>query len=154
MGQRWGFSTFFRPISISCPYFVAPLLPVVFHIDMAAYMRNTKARSAKAVFERRVALVQLAAWVNVRKAQPDVCNVYGRERETCVMDLLEQSRDGRCLRARWLSCLQSKSKTRHGNNTGGRRDKEKRKRREDKKEAEQTVPNFLKKNNIYTLARC
>jgi hypothetical protein len=71
---------------------------------MAGHVRQAEARSAKAVFERRVALVQLTAWVNVRKAQPDMRNVYGRERDTCVMDILEKStRDGTCSRARWLS---------------------------------------------------
>jgi hypothetical protein len=70
---------------------------------MATYMRNSEARSAKAVFERRVALVQLAAWVNVRKSQRDLHSVYGRERDMRVMDLLaESTKDGSCSRARWL----------------------------------------------------
>ncbi len=70
---------------------------------MAAYMRKSEARSAKAVIERRVALVQLAAWVNMRKLEQDLENVYGRERDTRVMDLLAGStEDGSCSRARWL----------------------------------------------------
>ncbi len=65
--------------------------------DMAAYMQKSKARSAKAV-------VPLAAWVDVRKLQPDLRNVYGRERNTWVMDMLEKStRDGTCSCACWLS---------------------------------------------------
>ncbi len=34
---------------------------------MAGHMQQTEARSARAVFERPVALVQLAAWVALRK---------------------------------------------------------------------------------------
>ncbi len=40
--------------------------------NVAVYMQKTRARSAKAVSKRCVALVQLAAWINVRKLQPDL----------------------------------------------------------------------------------
>jgi hypothetical protein len=75
---------------------------------MARHMQQAEARSIKAVFERRVALVQLAAWVAMRKAQDDMRNVYGRERDTCIISLLVDStrgRDGRetCSRGCWLS---------------------------------------------------
>jgi hypothetical protein len=57
-------------------------------------------RSATAVLERRVALVQLVACVNVRKAQPVMRNAYGPERDTCVAEILETlTRNGTCSRA-------------------------------------------------------
>jgi hypothetical protein len=75
---------------------------------IARHMQQTEARSTKAVFERRVALVQLAAWVALRKAEDDLRNVYGRERDTSVVNLLVVSTRGRdsevtCSRGRWLS---------------------------------------------------
>ncbi len=40
--------------------------------NVAVYMQKTRARSAKAVSKRCVALMQLVAWINVRKLQPDL----------------------------------------------------------------------------------
>jgi hypothetical protein len=62
---------------------------------MAGHMQQTEERLAKTVFERRMALVQLATWVALRKAADDMRNVYGLERDTCVVSQLVDSTRGR-----------------------------------------------------------
>ncbi len=68
---------------------------------MASHFLVADAHHTKAVFERRISLIQLAAWTLARRLEPDMRTYSGRERDSRVLDRLVVEDQQRRSRDTW-----------------------------------------------------